>query len=502
MGNALRRQPKAVDLDELFLQLDTEREAAGPARSAEPPARVSGAMTAIEPERDGRRDEDESREAAPPWERGQGVAAAYFQVLRSYHAHIIIIWALIALVGGPLALMFVNNCTNVFLAPEGTAAFEAEQKMLEGGFSLVTMQTTIVLIRSTGDAGVVASGLLGLEEALRERVVGPGAGAYNVSDSVGAGSIYDFAGYAYYSQISPVLAEHFISADKDAAILSIQQDPTIHGVGKGFASFMDEAIDECLADFPELRASQTGIGPLTKDAVEGSEQDLAKMDSVALPLALLTLSIVLNSWRVMCIPPLAIAGSCALSLGMMYPISLHITTVSFVPSVMMSCTIAFSFDYSLFVLSRFREELVAGATVEAAVLTTLRSAGHTVLMSGGTLAFAFAMMTLFPIDLCGALVARGAPPSHLFSSVVAPLLSVDAGADYYPCSLSLSVCFSQPRLAGCRGKLGRHLHDRGQPLAHASAAPAVAGVLSRRDLSRVRHALAQAAVPAPFNISA
>ena len=34
----------------------------------------------------------------------------------------------------------------------------------------------------------------------------------------------------------------------------------------------------------------------------------------------------------------------------MYPISLLVTTISFVPSVMMSATIAFSFDYSLFVL--------------------------------------------------------------------------------------------------------------------------------------------------------
>eukprot|EP01047_Picozoa_sp_COSAG01_P036223 COSAG01_NODE_2821_length_7011_cov_2.363571_4_plen_611_part_01 len=99
----------------------------------------------------------------------------------------------------------------------------------------------------------------------------------------------------------------------------------------------------------------------------------------------------------MLIPPAAIVGSICLSLGVMYPVSLAVTTIAFVPSVMMSCTIAFSFDYSLFVLSRYREELGSGATVEEAIRTTLQNAGHTVLMSGGTLAFAFAMMCLFPV---------------------------------------------------------------------------------------------------------
>jgi uncharacterized membrane protein YdfJ with MMPL/SSD domain len=99
----------------------------------------------------------------------------------------------------------------------------------------------------------------------------------------------------------------------------------------------------------------------------------------------------------MLIPPAAIVGSICLSLGVMYPVSLAVTTIAFVPSVMMSCTIAFSFDYSLFVLSRYREELGSGATVEEAIRTTLQKAGHTVLMSGGTLAFAFAMMCLFPV---------------------------------------------------------------------------------------------------------
>lgn len=55
-------------------------------------------------------------------------------------------------------------------------------------------------------------------------------------------------------------------------------------------------------------------------------------------------------------------------------------------AVMMSITLAVSIDYSLFILSRYREEIIQGLEVEAAVEQSLGTAGHTVLVSGTTLA--------------------------------------------------------------------------------------------------------------------
>ena len=53
---------------------------------------------------------------------------------------------------------------------------------------------------------------------------------------------------------------------------------------------------------------------------------------------------------------------------------------------MMSITLAVSIDYSLFILSRYREEIIQGLEVGAAVEQSLGTAGHTVLVSGTTLA--------------------------------------------------------------------------------------------------------------------
>ena len=53
-------------------------------------------------------------------------------------------------------------------------------------------------------------------------------------------------------------------------------------------------------------------------------------------------------------------------------------------------------DYSLFCVSRFREELGRGAEVPEAVRTTMKTAGRTVLFSASTVAAAMACLTVFP----------------------------------------------------------------------------------------------------------
>jgi uncharacterized membrane protein YdfJ with MMPL/SSD domain len=53
-------------------------------------------------------------------------------------------------------------------------------------------------------------------------------------------------------------------------------------------------------------------------------------------------------------------------------------------------------DYTLFLVTRFRQELAAGAEVSDAIGTTMARAGQTVVFSAVTVAFALATLTLFP----------------------------------------------------------------------------------------------------------
>ena len=54
-------------------------------------------------------------------------------------------------------------------------------------------------------------------------------------------------------------------------------------------------------------------------------------------------------------------------------------------------------DYSLFVVSRFREELAGGHDTRTAVVRTVRTAGRTVIFSAVTVAISLAAMLVFPI---------------------------------------------------------------------------------------------------------
>jgi len=83
----------------------------------------------------------------------------------------------------------------------------------------------------------------------------------------------------------------------------------------------------------------------------------------------------------------------------MYPISLVWEIFSFVPSVMMSLVIAMSIDYSLFLLSRYREEIMQKSSVTRAVFQMSKHAGHTITVSGLTLAITFLGLVFFPLEL-------------------------------------------------------------------------------------------------------
>ncbi len=65
-------------------------------------------------------------------------------------------------------------------------------------------------------------------------------------------------------------------------------------------------------------------------------------------------------------------------------------------------------DYSLFVLSRYREELAGGAEVRAAILRTLQTAGRTAMFGSLTVAGALASMLVFPIRFLYSMGVGGA----------------------------------------------------------------------------------------------
>jgi uncharacterized membrane protein YdfJ with MMPL/SSD domain len=104
---------------------------------------------------------------------------------------------------------------------------------------------------------------------------------------------------------------------------------------------------------------------------------------------------------------------------------------SFALNVVIGLGLGLSIDYSLILVSRFREELGAGAETITAIATTMATAGRTVIFSALTVAAAMASLIVFPlrflqsIGVGGAVVALTAAATSL---LLLPALFVLLGA--------------------------------------------------------------------------
>ncbi len=166
-----------------------------------------------------------------------------------------------------------------------------------------------------------------------------------------------------------------------------------------FIYYLRDNIASMVNEDNEFDAFVTGFRVMYLDMKEATEEDLALMDMIVIPIAMLVLAFVLRSLRLMILPVLSMGISILTSFLIMYPIALTTNIFSFVPSIMMSLVIALSIDYSLFLLTRYREEILKHNDNSDATKQMSKHAGHTITLSGLTLAITFLGLIFFPLEL-------------------------------------------------------------------------------------------------------
>jgi RND superfamily putative drug exporter len=154
----------------------------------------------------------------------------------------------------------------------------------------------------------------------------------------------------------------------------------------------------------------TGYGPITRDSAEQSEKDLAKAEVVSLPIAALVLILVFASVVAAGMPLLVAGLAIPSSLALIYLVAQQVEMSVFVLNIATMLGLALAIDYSLFIVSRYREELRRGRTVAEAVERSIGSAGKAVAFSGLAVAIGLSGLLLFEapairsIGIAGALV--------------------------------------------------------------------------------------------------
>ncbi len=128
-----------------------------------------------------------------------------------------------------------------------------------------------------------------------------------------------------------------------------------------------------------------------------TQKDLLLMESIAIPLSFLVLVWVFGGLLAAALPVavggFAILGSMALLRAITY-----VTDVSiFALNLTLALGLALAIDYTLLILSRFRDEQAEGAARDEALIRTMTTAGRTVLFSAMTIALSMVAMVLFPM---------------------------------------------------------------------------------------------------------
>ena len=156
-----------------------------------------------------------------------------------------------------------------------------------------------------------------------------------------------------------------------------------------------ERIEDRLAA-PGLETSVGGTTTVGRDINERVSADIARAETLSVPILLVLLVIVFGS-VVAAGLPLAIGAIAILGAFTGLRVLTLVTEVSvFSVNVVTILGMGLAIDYGLFVVSRYREELARGLDPRAALVRTMSTAGRTVAVSGLTVAVSLSGLLIFP----------------------------------------------------------------------------------------------------------
>ncbi|HLH64053.1 MAG TPA: MMPL family transporter [Ktedonobacteraceae bacterium] len=152
-----------------------------------------------------------------------------------------------------------------------------------------------------------------------------------------------------------------------------------------------------LISSPELQTLVGGNVPVSVAINTQTSADLERAEMITLPIVVILLLIVFSG-LVAAALPLLIGGVAILGAFAVLRVLAGLTDVSiFAIQVVTMLGLGLAIDYSLFIVTRFREELQADENdVRGAIQRTMATAGRTILFSGLTVSTSLLSLLLFP----------------------------------------------------------------------------------------------------------
>ncbi len=208
----------------------------------------------------------------------------------------------------------------------------------------------------------------------------------------------------------------FISRDGEATYLAVALKPTD-----------DQGRQDAAARITDSLAGEQGVsvgGPALAERQVNKqvEHDVQTAEAYAFPLLFL-LSLLFFRSLVAALLPLLVGGLAIVGTLLVLRVASELTSVSiFALNAATGLGLGLGIDYSLFIVSRYREEIARGEPGLEALRQTLGTAGRTVLFSSLTVAGALASLLVFPQRFLYSMGLAGVAVSLLAATIALTVL--------------------------------------------------------------------------------
>ncbi len=220
--------------------------------------------------------------------------------------------------------------------------------------------------------------------------------------------------------------ETLVSDDRRITIIPVAMAGTVQDAADNIGSVLD--VVDGAATNTSFDLNIAGFASMGEDFQETAESDLQTGELFGVPIALIILALVFGALVASVIPIVLAIVSIVLAIGASAVIGQQWQLSFFSTNVITMIGLAVGIDYSLFVVSRYREERSHGLEKIDAIARAGATASRTVLFSGVTVIIALLGMLIVPQTIFRSIAA---------GSVLVVIMSVAASLTLLPAVLSL-----------------------------------------------------------------
>ena len=319
----------------------------------------------------------------------------FCDVLIHRHKFVLGFWLILGISCGPFALKLVDHCKFTFEPVKGTQTYDAQLAFKNEFPDNVDQDVELILI-SCKTCKNIANETFALNAVQQLRVLCTSLAAAH------EGILHNWTDHLQYLESAPGrlgLRSPFLAESNQTMLFQLSwtvgpKQREVIGMLEQVRKMVKDIQTKAESDYSISLAGQLA---LFTDTLTSTRQDIEKKDIVVMPFALLVLAARVGSLRLMLIPICCLICSLSSSLGLFLPFAVFVVDISpLAPSTMVFLGIALAIDYSLFMLTRYMEEVQSGASTERSLKSMMRQSGHVVMISASVLIICYVGVLFYP----------------------------------------------------------------------------------------------------------